>query len=78
MLNLKRVIAVRTYTPSANEIERDWYVVDAEGLTLGRMATDVAGVLRGKSKPTLTRHLATGDNVTIVYDDTVVLTYGKA
>ncbi len=78
LLNLKRVIAVRTYTPSANEIERDWYVVDAEGLTLGRMATEVARVLRGKHKPTFTPHLDTGDHVIIVNADKVVLSSGKA
>jgi large subunit ribosomal protein L13 len=78
LLNPKRVIAVRTYTPSANEIERDWYVVDAEGLTLGRMATEVARVLRGKHKPTFTPHLDTGDHVIIVNADKVVLSSGKA
>jgi len=69
---------VRTYTPSANEIERDWYVVDAEGLTLGRMATEVARILRGKHKPTFTPHLDTGDHVIIVNADKVVLSSGKA
>ena len=69
---------MRTYTPSANEIERDWYVVDAEGLTLGRMATEVARILRGKHKPTFTPHLDTGDHVIIVNADKVVLSSGKA
>jgi large subunit ribosomal protein L13 len=72
------VSPVRTYTPSANEIERDWYVVDAEGLTLGRMATEVARILRGKHKPTFTPHLDTGDHVIIVNADKVVLSSGKA
>jgi large subunit ribosomal protein L13 len=67
-----------TYTPKASEIERAWYVVDAEGLTLGRMATEVARVLRGKHKPTFTPHLDTGDHVIIVNADKVVLTSNKA
>jgi large subunit ribosomal protein L13 len=69
---------VRTYTPRASEIERDWYVVDADGLTLGRLATEVARVLRGKHKPTFTPHLDTGDHVIIVNASKVVLTSGKA
>lgn len=69
---------MRTYSPSASEIEREWYVVDAEGLTLGRMATEVARVLRGKHKPTFTPHLDTGDHVIIVNADKVVLSSGKA
>lgn len=69
---------MRTYTPRASEIERDWHVVDAEGLTLGRMATEVARVLRGKHKPTFTPHLDTGDHVIIVNASKVVLSPGKA
>jgi large subunit ribosomal protein L13 len=69
---------VTTYTPKADEIERSWYVVDAEGLTLGRMATEVARVLRGKHKPTFTPNLDTGDFVIIVNADKVVLTSNKA
>ncbi len=67
-----------TYTPSANDIERSWYVVDADGLTLGRMATEVARILRGKHKPTFTPHLDTGNHVIIVNADKVVLTSNKA
>ncbi len=69
---------MRTYTPRASEIERSWYVVDAEGLTLGRMATEVARVLRGKHKATFSPHIDTGDHVIIVNADKVVLTAGKA
>jgi len=69
---------VRTYSPRADEIERTWYVVDAEGLTLGRMATEVARVLRGKHKAMYTPHMDTGDHVIIVNADKVVLTAGKA
>ena len=69
---------MRTYSPKASEIERAWYVVDAEGLTLGRMSTEVARILRGKHKPTFTPHLDTGDHVIIVNAEKVVLTSNKA
>jgi len=69
---------VRTHSTKASEIERTWYVVDAEGLTLGRMATEVARLLRGKHKTTFTPHLDTGDHVIIVNADKVVLTSNKA
>ena len=67
-----------TYTPKASEIERDWHVVDAEGLVLGRMATEVARRLRGKHKPTFTPNLDCGDHVVIINADKVVLTADKA
>ncbi len=69
---------MRTYSPSATEIERDWYVVDATDLVLGRMATEVARILRGKHKPTFTPHLDMGDHVIIVNASKVVLTKDKA
>jgi large subunit ribosomal protein L13 len=69
---------VPTYTPKPTEIERAWYVVDAEGLVLGRLATEVARILRGKHKPTYAPHLDCGDHVIIVNADKVVLTAGKA
>lgn len=67
-----------TYSPKASEIERAWYVVDAEGLVLGRLATEVASILRGKRKPMFAPHLDVGDHVIIVNADKVVLTAGKA
>ena len=67
-----------TYSPKASEITRAWYVVDAEGLVLGRLATEVASVLRGKHKPTYAPHIDTGDHVIIVNADKVVLTADKA
>ena len=67
-----------TYTPKASEIERAWVVIDAEGLVLGRLATEVARILRGKHKPTYAPHIDTGDHVVIVNADKVVLTSGKA
>jgi large subunit ribosomal protein L13 len=69
---------VRTYTPKASEIQRSWFVVDAEDLVLGRMATEVARVLRGKHKPVFAPHLDTGDHVIVVNASKVVLTSGKA
>jgi large subunit ribosomal protein L13 len=65
---------VKTYTPKKSEIERQWYVVDAEGLTLGRMATEVARVLRGKHKPTFAPHMDMGDHVIVINASKVVLT----
>ncbi len=70
--------AVRTYTPKESEIERSWFVVDAEGLTLGRMATEVARVLRGKHKATFSPHMDTGDHVIIINAAKVAMTPGKA
>jgi large subunit ribosomal protein L13 len=68
---------VPTYTPKASEIERAWFVVDAEGKVLGRVATEVARILRGKHKPTFTPHLDTGDHVIVVNADKVVLSSDK-
>ena len=67
-----------TYSPKASEIERAWHVVDAEGMVLGRLATEVARLLRGKHKPTFTPHLDTGDHVIVINADKVVLTSSKA
>ncbi len=64
---------MKTYTPKASEIQREWHVVDAEGLILGRLATEVARVLRGKHKPTFAPHIDTGDHVIIVNADKVVM-----
>ena len=67
-----------TYTPKAGDVERAWHIVDAEGLVLGRLSTEVANILRGKHKPTYTPHMDMGDHVIIVNADKVVLTSGKA
>lgn len=69
---------MRTFSPKASDIQRAWYVVDAEGLVLGRVATEVARVLRGKHKPIFAPHVDTGDHVIIVNASKVVLTAGKA
>jgi large subunit ribosomal protein L13 len=74
----RRCRRVRTYSPKASEIERSWHVIDAEGLVLGRVASEVARLLRGKHKPTFAPHLDTGDHVIVVNADKVVLTSNKA
>lgn len=66
-----------TYTPKASEIQRAWYVIDADGLVLGRVATEAARILRGKHKPIYSPHIDTGDHVVIVNADKVVVTAGK-
>ena len=66
-----------TYMKKKEEVVRNWYVVDAEGLTLGRLATKVAHVLRGKHKPTYTPHIDCGDYVIITNASKVVLTGDK-
>lgn len=67
-----------TLSPKANEIQRDWWLIDASGLVLGRMATEVASRLRGKHKPFFSPHLDCGDHVIIVNAAQVVLTADKA
>ena len=66
-----------TYSPKASEITREWHVVDAEGMVLGRLATEVARILRGKHKPIFAPHVDTGDFVIIVNADKVALTGSK-
>jgi large subunit ribosomal protein L13 len=68
---------VPTHSVNVSEIERAWHVVDAEGLVLGRLSTEVARILRGKHKPTFTPHLDVGDHVIIVNASKVVLTADK-
>lgn len=67
----------RTYMANAATIERQWYIVDAEGKTLGRLASEVAAVLRGKHKPTFTPHVDCGDYVIITNAEKIVLTGNK-
>jgi large subunit ribosomal protein L13 len=66
-----------TYTAKPGEIERDWYVVDAEGRTLGRLATEIADTLRGKGKPQYTPHVDTGDFVIVVNAEKIQVTGQK-
>ena|SRR5438067_3926533 len=67
----------RTWTPRKEELEGDWYVVDATGLALGRLASNVAKLLKGKHKPTYSPHLNTGDHVVVVNAARVRVTGGK-
>lgn len=66
-----------TYMPKAGDITRTWYVLDAEGKTLGEVATEAATLLRGKHKPTFAPHADCGDNVIVINAEKVVLTGKK-
>jgi len=68
----------KTSTPSLTAIKRNWFLVDAEGQTLGRLASEVANVLRGKNKPTFTPHLDTGDFVIVVNAEKIEVSGKKA
>ena len=68
---------MQTYMANPDKIERKWYVVDADGCTLGRLASRVASVLRGKNKPQFTPHVDTGDYVIIVNADKIKVTGKK-
>ena len=68
---------MKTFMPKAEDIDRKWYVVDAEGQVFGRLASQVANILRGKLKPIYTPHLDTGDFVIITNADKVILTGKK-
>ena len=68
---------MKTFLPKAADITRKWYVVDAEGLALGRVASQVANILRGKNKPIYTPNVDTGDYVIVINCDKVILTGKK-
>lgn len=68
---------MKTYMATPETVERKWYVVDATGIPMGRLASQVAAILRGKNKPTFTPHVDTGDYVIIINSDKVVLTGKK-
>ncbi|MDI9639591.1 50S ribosomal protein L13 [Kamptonema cortianum] len=67
----------KTYLPPVDTIERNWYVVDAEGQRLGRLASEVANVLRGKNKPTFTPHMDVGDFVIVINAEKIAVTGKK-
>jgi large subunit ribosomal protein L13 len=69
---------VRTYTPKPGDVERQWYVIDASDVVLGRLASQVATLLRGKHKPVFAPHVDTGDFVIVVNAGKVALTGAKA
>lgn len=67
-----------TYTARPSDIEHKWFVVDAEGMVLGRLATEIAKIIRGKHKPTFTPHMDTGDNVIVINASKVKVTGRKS
>jgi large subunit ribosomal protein L13 len=69
---------MKTYSARPSEVEKKWLVIDADGLVLGRLASQVAKILRGKHKPTFTPHIDCGDNVIIINAEKVQLTGNKA
>jgi large subunit ribosomal protein L13 len=69
--------ATKTFVPKKTDIERKWFVVDAEGQTLGRLATHIASILRGKHKPMYTPHLDVGDYVVVINAEKIEVTGGK-
>ena len=66
-----------TYMAKANEVERKWYIIDAAGKTLGRLASEAASIIRGKHKPDFTPHVDTGDFVVVINASKIVLTGNK-
>ncbi len=68
---------MRTYTPKPGDIKREWHVIDAEGAVLGRLATEIAVLLRGKHKPIWAPHLDTGDHVIVVNADKLAISTKK-
>ena len=68
---------MKSYMAKPNEVERKWYVIDAEGKVLGRLATEVSKILSGKNKPIYTPHVDTGDHVIVINADKIVLTGKK-
>ena len=69
---------MKTFSAKAETVERDWFVVDAEGKTLGRLATEIASRLRGKHKPEFTPHVDTGDYIVVVNVEKLTVTGNKA
>lgn len=68
---------MKTFMAKTEEIERKWYIIDAEGKHLGRLASEVASILRGKNKPIFTPHVDTGDHVIVLNAEKIVLTGKK-
>ena len=68
---------MKTFMANAQNVERNWYIVDADGMTLGRLASQVAAILRGKNKPTFTPHVDCGDHVIVINAAKVVLSGKK-
>lgn len=71
-------MTTKSFTPRAGDIERSWYVVDADGKTLGRLASQIAHVLRGKHKPTYSPHMDVGDHIVVINAEKIRVTGRKA
>ncbi len=71
-------MTTKSYTPRAGDIERSWYVVDADGKTLGRLASQIAHVLRGKHKPAYSPHMDLGDHIVVINAEKIRVTGRKA
>jgi large subunit ribosomal protein L13 len=71
-------VTTKSYTPRAGDIERRWFVVDADGKTLGRLASQIAHVLRGKHKPTYSPHMDLGDHIVVINAEKIHVTGRKA
>jgi large subunit ribosomal protein L13 len=69
---------MKTFTATPNDIEHRWFVVDADGMILGRLAAEIAKIIRGKHKPSFTPHMDTGDNVIVINAAKVKVTGRKA
>ncbi len=69
---------MKTFSAKAAEVQRDWYLIDAEGKTLGRMAAEIAHRLRGKHKPEYTPHVDTGDYIVVINAEKIAVTGNKA
>ena len=68
---------MKTYSAKPKDVSRDWFIIDADGLVLGRLASQIALRLRGKHKPTFTPHIDCGDNIVVINADKVLLTGNK-
>ena len=77
-LRTVRIPKMKTYTATPKDIEHQWFVVDADGMVLGRLAAEVAKIIRGKHKPMYTPHMDTGDNVIVINASKVKVTGRKA
>jgi large subunit ribosomal protein L13 len=77
MTHMRRPTIVRTFSPKAGDIQRQWHVIDASDVVLGRLASQAAILLRGKHKPTFAPHVDTGDFVIVINADKIVLTGNK-
>lgn len=75
--DIEKATTVRTYTPKPGDVQRNWYVIDATDVVLGRLATHVATLLRGKHKATFAPHVDGGDFVIVINADKVALTGNK-